>query len=91
MIAFKGGSRIEVDFSPIQAKQLTITGSRLRPRSVSEKTRIATAVREAVWPLLESGRIRPVIDSRIPLREAARAHERLQASRHVGKILLLTS
>ena len=91
MIAFKGGSRIEVDFSPIQAKQLTITGSRLRPRSVSEKTRIATAVREAVWPLIESGRIRPVIDSRIPLREAARAHERLQASRHVGKILLLTS
>jgi len=90
MIAFKGGSRIEVDFSPIQAKQLTITGSRLRPRSVSEKTRITAAVREAVWPLIEGGRVLPVIDSRVPLREAARAHERLQASRHIGKILLVT-
>jgi len=90
MIAFKGGSRIEVDFSPIQAKQLTITGSRLRPRPVAEKARITAAVRQAVWPLIEDGRVRPVIDSRVPLREAARAHERLQASRHIGKILLVT-
>ena len=90
MIAFKGGSRIEVDFSPIQAKQLTITGSRLRPRSVPEKARITAAVRDAVWPLVEAGRVRPVIDSRVPLREAVHAHERLQASRHIGKILLVT-
>lgn len=90
MIAFKDGVRIEVDFTPIQAKQLTITGSRLRPRSVLEKTRIAAAVRETVWPKIETGSIRPVIDSIVPLREAASAHERLQASRHVGKVLLAT-
>ena len=90
MIAFKAGIRIEVDFSPIQARQLTITGSRLRPRPAAEKARLAAAVRKAVWPLLESGTIRPVIDSTVPLREAARAHERMQASLHVGKILLTT-
>ncbi|HTP85153.1 MAG TPA: NAD(P)H-quinone oxidoreductase [Alphaproteobacteria bacterium] len=90
MIAFKAGIRIEVDFSPIQAKQLTITGSRLRPRPAAEKARLAVAVRKAVWPLLESGTIRPVIDSTVPLREVVRAHERMQASLHVGKILLTT-
>ena len=90
MIAFKAGIRIEVDFSPIQAKQLTITGSRLRPRPAAEKARLAAAVRKAVWPLLESGTIRPVIDSTVPLREVVRAHERMQASLHVGKILLTT-
>jgi NADPH:quinone reductase len=88
MIAFKAGARIQVDFSPIQAKQLTITGSRLRPRSIAEKARIAAAVRKAVWPQLDSGGIRPVIDSIVPFREAARAHERMQASLHTGKILL---
>ena len=90
MIAFKAGVKINVDFSPIQAKQLTITGSRLRPRSDPEKARIAAAVRKAVWPLIEAGAVRPVIDSTFPLREAARAHERMQASRHIGKILLTT-
>jgi putative PIG3 family NAD(P)H quinone oxidoreductase len=88
MIAFKAGSKINVDFSPIQAKQLAITGSRLRPRAVAEKARLAVAVRKAVWPLIESGTIRPVIDSTFPLRDAARAHERMQASLHIGKILL---
>ncbi len=88
MIAFKAGIRLTVDFSPIQAKQLTITGSRLRPRSTPEKARLAAAVRKAVWPLIESGTIRPVIDSTVPLRDAARAHEHMQASLHIGKILL---
>jgi putative PIG3 family NAD(P)H quinone oxidoreductase len=88
MIAFKGGIKINVDFSPIQAKQLTITGSRLRPRSLPEKARLTAAVRKAVWPLIESGTVRPVIDSTFPLRDAVRAHERMQASLHIGKILL---
>jgi putative PIG3 family NAD(P)H quinone oxidoreductase len=88
MIAFKAGARVEVDFSPIQAKQLTITGSRLRPRPVAEKGRIAAEVHRHVWPLIEAGRVRPVIDSVVPLREAARAHERLEASLHIGKVLL---
>lgn len=90
MIAFKSGVKIEVDFSPIQARQLTITGSRLRPRPHQEKARLAAAVRKAVWPLIEAGHLRPVIDSTFPLREAAAAHERMQASRHIGKILLTT-
>ena len=88
MIAFKSGVKIEVDFSPIQARQLTITGSRLRPRPRDEKARLVAAVRRAVWPLIEAGRVRPVIDSTFPLRAAAEAHERMQASRHIGKILL---
>ena len=90
MIAFKAGIRIDVDFSPIQAKQLTITGSRLRPRPLAEKARLTAAVRKAVWPLFESGTIRPVVDSTFPLRDAARAHARMQASLHTGKILLTT-
>ena len=90
MVAFKAGAKIMVDFSPIQAKQLTITGSRLRPRPDPEKARLVAAVRKAVWPLIEMGAVRPVIDSTVPLRDAARAHERMQASRHVGKILLTT-
>jgi NADPH2:quinone reductase len=90
MVAFKAGTKITVDFSPIQGKQLTITGSRLRPRSAAEKARLVAAVRKAVWPLVEAGIVRPVIDSTVPLREAARAHERMQASRHIGKILLTT-
>jgi NADPH:quinone reductase len=90
MIAFKAGAKINVDFSSIQARQLTITGSRLRPRSHQEKARLTTAVCKAVWPLVEAGTVRPVIDSTFPLREAARAHEHMQASRHIGKILLTT-
>jgi NADPH:quinone reductase len=90
MIAFKEGAKLSLDFSPIQAKQLTITGSRLRPRSATEKGRIAAAVRKVVWPLIEAGSIEPVIDSTFPLRDAARAHERMQASQHIGKILLVT-
>ncbi len=90
MIAFKHGPRTELDFSPIQAKQLTITGSRLRPRSIEEKARIIGDVRRVVWPLIEAGTIRPVIDSTFPMRDAARAHEHVEASRHFGKVLLTT-
>ncbi len=90
MIAFKEGAKIALDFSPIQAKQLTITGSRLRPRGATEKGRIAAAVRKVVWPLIETGGIKPVIDTTFPLRDAAKAHARMQASQHIGKILLVT-
>lgn len=73
----------------IQAKQLTITGSRLRPRSATEKAGITASLRKVVWPLIETGAIKPIIDSKCPLREAPNAHERVQASQHVGKILLV--
>jgi len=89
MIASKRGSKVELDCAVIQAKAICLTGSRLRPRTEAEKARLASAVRKAVWPLIESGRVKPVIDSTFPLAEARRAHERLESGRHIGKVLLI--
>jgi NADPH2:quinone reductase len=88
MIAFKLGSKVELDCVLIQQKQLTVTGSRLRPQSIDEKGRLISAVRNSVWPLIESGAVRPIIDSTFPLSEARRAHERMESGEHIGKILL---
>src|SRR5262249_38725391 len=88
MIAFKQGRQAQVGCAVIQRKHLVLTGSRLRSRSVAEKGRIAAAVRKAVWPLIESGAVRPVIDSTFPLAEAGKAHQRMGMSLHTGKILL---
>ena len=87
-IAFLQGSQVEVDLLPIMVKRLTLTGSTLRPRSVDEKAAIARALRERVWPLLESGRVRPVIDRTFPLTDAAAAHRLMESGVHVGKIVL---
>jgi NADPH2:quinone reductase len=89
MISFKGGRNLTLDFSTFQEKQLLLTGSRLRPRPIAEKGRLAGELRRAVWPLIDSGAVRPVIDSTFPLEAAAEAHEMLESSRHVGKILLV--
>jgi NADPH:quinone reductase len=69
-------------------RRLTITGSTLRPRSVEEKAAIAQNLRQHVWPLLESGKIRVVIDRVVPLARASDAHRLMEASQHIGKILL---
>ena len=69
-------------------KRLVHTGSTLRPRSPAEKAVIAEALRAKVWPLLEAGRCRPIIDSTFPLAEASRAHERIESAEHVGKVVL---
>ncbi len=69
-------------------KEAKLTGSRLRPRPVAEKGRLVAAVRKAVWPLIDGGRFTPVIDATFPLAEVARAHERMEAGVHIGKILL---
>jgi NADPH2:quinone reductase len=69
-------------------KRLTHTGSTLRSRSVPQKAAIARAVEEKVWPLLEEGRCRPVIDSRFTLDDVARAHRRIDSGEHFGKIVL---
>jgi putative PIG3 family NAD(P)H quinone oxidoreductase len=90
MIALKRGAKVELDCRIIQAKHLVLTGSRLRSRSVHEKTRIRDAVRKAVWPLLAGGTMKPVIDSTFPLTEVRKAHERLESGHHVGKVLLTT-
>jgi NADPH2:quinone reductase len=67
---------------------LWITGSRLRPRPIFEKRRLANAVRKAVWPLIESGDVKPVIDSTFQLDAVQDAHRRLESGEHVGKVLL---
>lgn len=87
-IAFLGGSQADVDFAPLLTKRLTLTGSTLRPRSLSEKAGLARDIEAKVWPLIEAGKIAPIIDSTFPLSEAAKAHERMETSKHMGKIML---
>jgi NADPH2:quinone reductase len=87
-IAYIGGAKAEVSIPDIQSKRLWITGSQLRLRPGAFKAEIAGNLRRKVWPLLESGRIKPVIDSTFPLTEAAQAHELMQSNRHIGKIVL---
>jgi NADPH2:quinone reductase len=88
LIAFLGGSKAELDMSDILYRRLTITGSTLRPRSVEYKTEVAQALRSKVWPLVEAGAIKPVIHATFPLADARRAHELMESSTHVGKIIL---
>lgn len=88
-IAFLGGTRsVTVDFGQIMMKRLTVTGSTLRPQSVPQKAKIAAELAEHVWPLLNAGTVRPLVDSVYPLGQAAEAHRRMESSVHVGKIIL---
>jgi putative PIG3 family NAD(P)H quinone oxidoreductase len=87
-IAFQSSSRANVDFRRLMLKRLTHTGSTLRARSVADKGAIARAVEAKVLPLIAARRVKPVIDSTFPLREAAAAHARMESSQHVGKIVL---
>ncbi len=88
MIAFLGGPKAEINFAQIMAKRLTVTGSTLRPRSVQDKAVIAEALCTKVWPLIDAGRIAPVMDQTFPLEQAAKAHRRIESAGHVGKIVL---
>jgi NADPH2:quinone reductase len=87
-IAFQGSPKATVDFRRIMLKRLTHTGSTLRARSVVDKGAITRAVEEHVLPLIAAGRVKPVMDSTFPLREAAAAHARMESSQHIGKIVL---
>ena len=87
-IGFLTGSRAEVDFSRLMIKRLTHTGSTLRPRTTEFKAGIAAELEEKVWPLLAERRIAPVMDMIFPLKEAWRAHERMEEGGHIGKIVL---
>ena len=87
-IALMQGYKAEVDFRPLLMKRVTLTGSTLRPRSVKEKAEIARALRKEVWPLMDSGTIRPIIHQTFPLEKAADAHRLMESSNHIGKILL---
>jgi putative PIG3 family NAD(P)H quinone oxidoreductase len=88
IIAFLGGPESELNLRVLLARRLTITGSTLRPQSNDEKARIADAVSQHVLPLLAAGTVRPVIHATFPLAEAAAAHELMESSRHMGKIVL---
>lgn len=87
-IAFLQGAKASADFSKLMIKRLTHTGSTLRPRSVEFKADIAAELERQLWPLLAERRIAPVMDMIFPLREAWRAHERMQEGEHIGKIVL---
>ena len=87
-IAFLQGPKVEVNFAFLMARRLTMTGSTLRPQSDLEKARIAGELREKVWPLLDAGRIAPVMDKEFALEEAAAAHSRMEGGDHIGKIVL---
>lgn len=87
-IAFLQGPKVEVNFAFLMTRRLTMTGSTLRPQSDLEKARIAGELREKVWPLLDAGRIAPVMDKEFALEDAAAAHSRMEAGEHIGKIVL---
>ncbi len=87
-IATTGGSEVKADLRAIMLKRLVVTGSTLRSRSVAEKTALRDQIEEQVWPLIEDGKIRPIIDRVFALNEAAEAHQRMHSSTHIGKLLL---
>ena len=90
-IALLRGAKTEINLAPLMMKRLTLTGSTLRPRSVTEKAGIAAALVERVWPLLAAGRVRPVMHATFPLEAAADAHRLMESGSHIGKIVLETT
>ena len=88
LIAFLGGTKATIDMTDILRRRLTIIGSTLRARSVEVKGAIARALKQKVWPLIEAGKIRPVIYRTFRLEEASAAHALMESSAHVGKIIL---
>ena len=91
VIAFMSGFKSEINLATLMTKRLTLTGSTLRARSVEQKGKVVDAVKTHVWPLIEGGRVRPVVCEQFPLGEAAEAHRFMEASTHVGKLLLVCS
>ena len=87
-IAFQRGAKAEIPIADVMRRRLTLTGSTLRPRPVEFKTMVASEIVHTVWPYVEGGRLRPVIDSTFPLSRAAEAHARMESGEHVGKIVL---
>lgn len=87
-IAFQKGAKAEVNFAPMLQKRLTFAATTLRGRSIAEKQAIRDAVLATVWPLVEQGRIKPVIDTTFPLAEATAAHTSMRDGGHIGKIVL---
>ncbi|OZI52696.1 NAD(P)H-quinone oxidoreductase [Bordetella genomosp. 4] len=88
VIALLGGARSEIDGNQVLRRRLTLTGSTLRPRPVAFKGAIAKSLRERAWPLLEQGRIKPIVHATFPLEQASAAHAMMEAGENIGKIIL---
>lgn len=88
IVAFLEGSVGEADLMPVMIKRLTITGSTMRPRTLAEKQELRDALQKEIWPAMESGKIHTHLFARFPLAEAAEAHQLMESSKHVGKIVL---
>ena len=88
VIAIQGGATATVSAGIVMVKRLTLTGSTLRPQSIESKGRMARGLKEKAWPLLEAGKIKPIIYKTFPLKEAAAAHAELERADHVGKVML---
>ena len=90
-IAFLQGPVVkELNFTPVMVKRLTLTGSTLRPRTLAQKAAVAQALREKIWPLYDSGVVRPTVHATFPMAETRQAHELMESSAHLGKILVVT-
>jgi NADPH:quinone reductase-like Zn-dependent oxidoreductase len=87
-IAVLGGSRAQISIPDIMARRLTLTGSTLRPRSNTFKALVADEIAQHVWPFVEQGKLRPAMDRVFALEDAAKAHARMEAGEHFGKIVL---
>lgn len=89
-IAFMQGPKVQIDLTPIMLKRLTVTGSTLRARPTAVKAKIAEALQREVWPLIEAGKVKPIVHATFPLEKAADAHALMEESSHMGKIMLTT-
>jgi NADPH2:quinone reductase len=89
LIAVQGGTKAELDLRPLLTKRLMLGGSTLRPQSVEKKGRLAAALREQVWPLFATKKLKPPIHARFPLADAAAAHRLMESGVHIGKIVLI--
>jgi NADPH2:quinone reductase len=87
-IAYLLGSEVTLNMMPVMLKRLTLSGSTLRPQSAVSKARIAQNLRDKIWPLIEVGKVKPLIAATFPLAEAAAAHRLMESSQHIGKIVL---
>ncbi|WP_431035230.1 NAD(P)H-quinone oxidoreductase [Streptomyces sp. P6-2-1] len=90
IIGMQGGAKGELNLSALMGKRAAVTATSLRARPAAEKAAVVAAVREHVWPLLSSGAVKPIVDRRIPMSEAATGHRVLDESSHIGKVLLTT-
>ena len=90
-IATLQGAKAELNIQTIMQRRLTITGSTLRARPIADKGAIAEAVHRHVWPLIESGAVKPIVYATFPLRDAAAAHRVMESSAHIGKLVLLVT